>query len=105
MLRLLSRNTALGRGKAPQCGRNWEDRNVAVITVTEPVHLMPSDYFLDTFVAHRISSLTECGAPELPGEGRWLNAYILNSSMMSDLRGERRTYAFNLIRLTEGAFS
>ena len=78
---------------------------MAVITVTEPIQLVPTDYYLDTFVAHKMSSLTECGAPELTGDSRWLNAYILNSSMVPDLRGERRAYAFNLIRLTEGAFS
>jgi hypothetical protein len=77
---------------------------VAIIPVTEPIQLMPTDCSLDNFVAHKISSLTACGAPELAIESGWLNTFILNS-MIRGLDGERRAYAFNLIRLTEGAFS
>jgi hypothetical protein len=36
----------------------------------------PSNYFLYSFVAHKLSLLTKCGAQELPGTN-WLNTFIL----------------------------
>jgi hypothetical protein len=65
----------------------------------------PSNYFLDNFVAHKISSLTECGAPELPMESSWLNTFILNSALTMTLSAANRPYMFNFIRRAEGAFS
>ena len=43
---------------------------MAVITVTQPIdwcHRLLSG----PSVAHKMSSLTECGAPELTGDSRW----------------------------------
>jgi hypothetical protein len=64
-----------------------------------------SNYFLDQFVAHKLSSLTECGVPELSMGSAWLNDFILNSAFRMTLPAEKRAYAFNIIRRTEGAFS
>jgi hypothetical protein len=61
--------------------------------------------FYDKFVAHKMSSLTECGAPELYMEGLWLNAFILNNFTQFDLPDQKRAYIFNFIRRAEGAFS
>jgi hypothetical protein len=65
----------------------------------------PTDHFLDQFVAHKISSLTECGAPELLMESSWLNAFILDSTFRVRLLPQERAYMFNFIRRAEGAFS
>ena len=64
-----------------------------------------SNYALDNFVAHRISSLTECGAPELLTESSWLNVFIINNVLRVRMPDEKRAYIFNFIRRTEGAFS
>ena len=76
---------------------------MATITVTEKLQLRPTGYFLDKLVAHKMSSLTECGAPELTLESDWLNTFILNN-LSCDISSEKRSYLFNLIRLAEGAF-
>jgi hypothetical protein len=66
--------------------------------------MQPSAYLLDNFVAHKMSSLTECRAPELSME-TWLNAFILNSANQGKLDDKHYAYAFNIIRRAEGAFS
>jgi hypothetical protein len=66
--------------------------------------MQPSDYLLDNFVAHKMSSITECRAPEL-SMGTWLNAFILNSVNRGRLVDKHHAYAFNMIRRAEGAFS
>ncbi len=63
-----------------------------------------TDFFLDKFVAHKISFLTECGAPELSMESAWLNNFILNSAFRFSLPAAGRAYVFNFIRRAEGAF-
>jgi hypothetical protein len=75
------------------------------IVSAKPGQMQPSNYLLDNFVAHKISSLTECGAPELSMEGSWLNAFILNSVFKITLPAAPRAYVFNFIRRAEGAFS
>jgi predicted RNA-binding Zn-ribbon protein involved in translation (DUF1610 family) len=65
----------------------------------------PSDYMLDNFVAHKLSSLTDCGAPEITSNGSWLGAFILNSVFIANLAPEPRSYAFNFLRRAEGALS
>jgi len=77
---------------------------MAIHTETGPSHLMPSGYFLDKFVAHKMSELTECGAPELSMESSWLNDFIL-SSFSRNHPPDRRAHPFEFIRRTEGAFS
>src|SRR5208282_2999305 len=64
-----------------------------------------TDYSLDHFVAHKLSLLTECGAPELAEDANWLNPFILNSVLGYQLDPAPRAYVFTFIRRTEGAFS
>jgi hypothetical protein len=65
----------------------------------------PSNYMLDNFVAHKLSSLTECGAPEFTSSGNWLGAFILNSVFVTRLEPKPRAYLFNFLRRAEGAIS
>jgi hypothetical protein len=65
----------------------------------------PSNYFLDNFVAHKISSLTECGAPKISMESSWLNTFVYSSVFTMTLPAKERAYVFNIIRRAEGAFS
>jgi len=65
----------------------------------------PSNYFLDNFVAHELSLLTECGAPELSRKVNWIGAFILTSAFVATLAPKKRTYVFNFLRRAEGAFS
>jgi hypothetical protein len=65
----------------------------------------PSNYMLDNFAAHKLSSLTECGAPELTSNGDWLGAFILNSVFIAQLAPKPRAYAFNFLRRAEGTLS
>ena len=64
-----------------------------------------TDYSLDHFVAHKLSLLTECGAPELAEDANWLNPFILNNVLGYQLNPKPRAYVFNFLRRTEGAFS
>ena len=64
-----------------------------------------SDYFLDTFIAHRLSNLTQCSAPTLESDAKWLNAFILNCAFRVKLPGKTRSYIFNFLRRVEGATS
>lgn len=67
--------------------------------------MQPSNYLLDNFVAHKMSSLTECGAPEISTENRWLNVFILSTVFRASLEPKTRAYVFNFLRRAEGAFS
>jgi hypothetical protein len=62
----------------------------------------PSDYFLDRFVAPKLSLLTGCGAPELSAGGPWLNGFILRAFLVG-LSSDKRAYLFNFVRKTESA--
>lgn len=93
-----SADTAAGLAPCPSCGS-------AKRTVTAQVGPMqPSNYLLDNFVAHRLSALTVCGAPEIPDEANWLNAFILTTVFRVSLEGRTRAYVFNFIRRAQGAF-
>jgi hypothetical protein len=65
----------------------------------------PADYFLDKSVAHKLSSLTECRAPELPEAKVWLTRFVLNNAFIAPLAPETRAYAFNFLRRAEAAFA
>jgi hypothetical protein len=80
-------------------------KNPMAIVAARAGQMQPSNHFLDQYVAHKISSLTECGAPELPMESSWLSAFILNSVLKVSLSASPRAYVFNFIRRAEGAFS
>lgn len=64
-----------------------------------------SDYSLDNFVAHKLSELTECGAPEIPTYANYLSSFILNQ--LTGAKGspspKRHLFIFNFLRRTEGA--
>lgn len=67
--------------------------------------LQPSNYMLDNFVAHKLSELTACDAPDLPDDSAWLNTFILNTAFRVRLEPKTRAYLFNFLRRTEGAIS
>jgi hypothetical protein len=67
--------------------------------------MQPTNYFLDNFVAHKISLLNECNAQELSEESAWLNNFIVRSVFTGKLAAKPRAYLFNFLRRTEGAFS
>jgi hypothetical protein len=66
--------------------------------------MQPSNYFLDNFVAHKLSLLTECGAPEISSQNGWLNLFILTTVFKAAPPQKKRTYIFNFLRRSEGAF-
>jgi hypothetical protein len=63
----------------------------------------PSNYLLDNFIAHKLSELTACGAPELPEEAKWLNTFILKTIVHFSIPQKTRAYLFNFLRRAEGA--
>lgn len=65
----------------------------------------PSHYVLDNFVAHKLSLLTRCGAPEFTSEENWLGSFILNNVFIARLAPKPRAYAFNFLRRAQGALS
>jgi len=65
----------------------------------------PSNYMLDNFVAHKLSLLTECGAPEISLQNRWLNCFILTTVFKATPPQKKKAYIFNFLRRSEGAFS
>jgi hypothetical protein len=70
-----------------------------------PGSMQMTDYFLDRFVAHKISLLSECGAVELPLETSWLSNFIRLSAFNVSLPAKKRAFAFNFLRRAEGTFS
>ena len=62
-----------------------------------------TNYTLDNFIAHRLSELTTCGAPELPAETKWLNTFILKSIFHFSIPPKTRAYLFNFLRRAEAA--
>jgi hypothetical protein len=50
----------------------------------------PTNYMLDNFVAHKLSLLTECGAPEFTNNENWLGTFILNSVFIAQLAPKPR---------------
>jgi hypothetical protein len=84
----------------PKCGGA---KRTVQLTARGPMR--PSNYLLDNFVAHKLSLLTECGAPELPTNTNWLNTFILSSVFLARLPSKPRAYVFNFLRRAEGALS
>ncbi|MER2584266.1 MAG: hypothetical protein ABTR20_16240 [Candidatus Competibacter sp.] len=64
---------------------------------------MLSKYVRDTFIAHKLSELSECSAPELKEEPNWLNAFILKSIVVFDIPAKNRAYLLNFLRRAEAA--
>jgi hypothetical protein len=62
-----------------------------------------TNYSLDHFVAHRLSELTECGAPELQQNPLRLNDFILNSIFRVKIEQTLRAYLFNFLRRADAA--
>jgi hypothetical protein len=60
---------------------------------------------LDNYVAHKLSLLTECGAPEATGWEFWLGSFILHSVFIHSMAPKPRAYAFNFLRRAQGAIS
>jgi len=86
------------RPPCPRCGgtkRSYYGSNPQQFTL--------SNYTLDTFIAHRLSELTNCGAPELAAETKWLNTFILNSIIHFSIPPKTRAYLFNFLRRAEAA--
>lgn len=63
----------------------------------------PSTYFLDNYIAHKLSELSACGAPELVEEAKWLNTFILKTVFHFTLAPQTRAYLFNFLRRAEAA--
>lgn len=94
-----ARDTAEDRAPCPQCGSS---KRAYFATMT---NAQPSNYLLDNYIAHKLSELTHCHAPELPDDAKWLNTFILNSVFRVQLPAKTRAYVFNFLRRTEGASS
>ncbi len=67
--------------------------------------MKPSNYFLDKYVACKLSKLNKLGAKELPDSVNLLTVFILNSMSRSYTLEKDRLYAFNYIRRVNGALS
>lgn len=85
------------RPPCPHCGST---KRTYKVTVTDP---QPTNYLLDNFIAHKLSELTACCAPELPEEAKWLNTFILKSIFQLSIASKTRAYLFNFLRRAEGA--
>lgn len=61
--------------------------------------------FLDTYIAHKISYLTECNAQDASIlKEPWLNNFILNSAFIAEVPESIKPYYFNFLRRIEAAF-
>jgi len=85
--------------------RNCGGVKRTVTVQLSPTGMQPTNYFLDNFVAHKLSLLTECGAREIPTYANWLNTFILNSMFRGGLSAKPRAYVFNFLRRAEVALS
>jgi predicted RNA-binding Zn-ribbon protein involved in translation (DUF1610 family) len=92
-------DTPANPAPCPKCGR------VKRTVKLSATGMQPTNYFLDNFVAPKLSLLTECGARELPKNANWLGAFILTSVFKMKLPPKNRAYVFNFLRRAEGAFS
>ena len=88
-----------GRAPCPNCG------SIKRAIAASIGAMQPTNYLLDNFVAHKLSALTACGAPELSSDTTWLNAFILSTVFGVSLPSKARPYLFNFIRRAEGALS
>ena len=85
------------RPPCPQCGSTKRGYTM------KGGNAQPTNYVLDNFVAHKLSELTACGAPELPEEAKWLNTFILKTIFHFRIAPKVRAYLFNFLRRAEGA--
>jgi len=85
-----------GRTPCPKCGSVKR-------TVTAAPQLFNN--LLDDFVAHKLSLLTKCGAPEVADESNWLDAFIWTTVFKTGLDAKERAYLFNFVRRAQGAWS
>lgn len=86
------------RTQCSQCGsmkRNYHINSTSM--------MQPTNYLLDNYVAHKLSELNACDAPELVEEAKWLNQFILRSIFHLSLTAQTRAYLFNFLRRAEGA--
>lgn len=63
----------------------------------------PTNYFLDKFVAHKLSELTICGALEIDAEPNWLGNFIFRTAFIGMPAEKDRAYVFNYLRRAGGA--
>ena len=63
----------------------------------------PTNYLLNNYIAHKLSELNVCGAPELPMEAKWLNTFILSTIFQFSITPKIRAYLLNFLRRAEGA--
>lgn len=86
----------------PPCPRCGSTRRAYYMNGSNP---MLSNVALDTYIAHRLSELTTCGAQELTIETKWLNTFILKTIFNYQLDNKTRAYLFNFIRRSEMALA
>lgn len=84
----------------PPCSRCGATKRSYFLTAS---NAQPTNYLLDNYVAHKLSELNACGAPDLPEEGKWLNTFILKTIFHYNIPPKTRAYLFNFLRRTEGA--
>jgi len=65
-------------------------------------NLRPTDYFLDNFVAPKLSQLTKCGARDLGTTPNWLGTFILRDVFQGAYNPNARAFGFNFIRIVTG---
>lgn len=65
-----------------------------------------TNYFYDTYVAHKMSELSRCGAQDMePEEKKWLNQFLLNSVFRVTIEAKQKAYVMNFVRRVEASFS
>ena len=65
-----------------------------------------TNYFLDTFVAHKMSEITMCGAPDMESEEKkWLNSFVLRTALNVKIEPKSKAHLLNFIRRIEASFS
>lgn len=79
--------------------------NQKKIIVAKVKGMRLSNIFLDTYIAPKLSSLTEFKTHEASEKLKpWVNNFILNSTFRVKVPEPTKTYYFNFLRRAEGAF-
>lgn len=64
-----------------------------------------TNYLYDTYVAHKMSELSKCGAQDMEAdEKKWLNQFLLNSTFKVTLEAKQKAYLMNFVRRVEASF-
>jgi hypothetical protein len=92
-------------GRADALRRRRTAAFIERVHYTDSCDMQPTDYFLDNFVAHKLSRLTKCGACELTTNANWISGFVLTRALTAPLPPKQREHAFNFVRRAEGAFS